>query len=604
MANETPNNKNSQFRRGSRSHTRRIARRGADASARRGADAFAPWEEREDAEAGTPVGGRDPAARSRHSEGEGNRRAPRTRARSRSRGRAVAVASRDEASGERTRTRARTRGTSAGKPAKTRRPNPITRLVNRWFDRVMGAVKDGGISSLAENDEEYASHRTTRDFIWNTVGIVCWGLVFPIITMVASQLVGTEQAGMVSMAFTVGLLLMYVGNFGVRTYQVSDIDEKHNFKDYQISRWLTSALMIVVGFLYCALHGYGSEMFNISMGVFLFKMIDGLADVYEGRLQQMDKLYLAGISQMLRSVLALVVFSVALLITRNAVVACYAMAIAAAATFVVVTYPLALLETPASPSATRASILELMRNSLPLFLGIFFLNLIDSMPKFVMEEILPYDNQLFYNALYFPAQAIMMASQLVYKPLLVRMAGVWQNTSKRRRFDVILLGIVAGIAVITVVAVLLMQWIGIPILNFLYGVDFEELRGLSSVMLVAGGVMAAVEFLYQMITIMRRQRDVITLYCVTFGFSLLVPILLIWYTGLPGSILSYLIVAAILFVLLVWEYFRIRGGQIAEERSSSEGDAEDGEKALRPSEKRAERLRREEVLNRRLGNRR
>ena len=554
------------------------------------------------------------------------------------------------------------------KPQKKRKPNPIARAANRWFDRVMGAVKDGGLSN---QEEEYAAHRTTRDFVWNSIGAGSWGMVFPAVTMIATQVVGVEQAGMISMAFVVGILLMFVANFGVRTYQVSDVDEVHSFGDYQVNRVLTCILMVVIGIAYCYIRGYDAQMFSISMGVFLYKMIDGLADVYEGRLQQVDKLYLAGISQAFRSLLALAVFAVALLITRDAVVASYAMAVAAALTFVVITYPLTLLETPRSRRAAASSVVLLFKNTAPLFVGLFLFNLIDSMPKFVLEGMLTYDNQLSYNALYFPAQSILIMAQLVYKPLLVRMAGVWQDTSKRRQFDLILAGILAFIVALTAVFLALMAWVGVPVMSVLYGIDFEPMRGLLYIMLVAGGVTAAIDFLYQVITVMRRQKDVTALYCVTFGFSLFIPLLLVSFTGLPGAILSYLIVMSILFVLLVWEYLRIRRdlsrgrgaaqgagphqgagsnahfAQGAEGRASAHAEvpagdegreavhggarheqshgepesvsahdrgkagharhgqrSEGGEEKMRPSEVRARRLKREEVMNRRVTNRR
>ena len=434
--------------------------------------------------------------------------------------------------------------------------NFIARLVNQWFDRVMGALSEG---SLSDQKEEYAAHRTTRDFIWNTVGVGAWGMVFPILTIIATQLVGAEQAGMFSMAFVTGTLLMILANFGVRTYQVSDVNEKHTFMDYQINRWITCVVMVAVGAIYCQIRGYDSTMFYISIGVYLYRMVDGLADVYEGRLQQVDKLYLAGVSQALRSVAALVVFSILLLITRNMIVACIGMAIAAAATFVVVTFPLTLLETPKERSWSAASIGQLFKNCAPLFVALFLYAVIDNMPKFVMEGTLSYDNQLYFNALYFPAQGILLTVQLVYKPLLVRMANVWNDPAKRRRFDLIILG--------TVVNVGIMAWIGIPIMSFLYGIDFEQFRGLSYIMLAAGGVTAAIDFLYQTITIMRRQKDVTKLYVITLGFSLFVPTLLVIFTGLPGAVIGYLIVMTLLFVLLVWEYLRIRSSLNRQDRA-------------------------------------
>ena len=56
---------------------------------------------------------------------------------------------------------------------------------------------------------------------------------------------------------------------------------------------------------------------------------------------------------------------------------------------------------------------------------------------------------------------------------------------------------------------------------------------------------------------LRRQKSVMKLYVITFGFSLFVPILLIDFTGLPGAVIGYLIVMTILMVLLVWEYISI-----------------------------------------------
>ena len=77
-------------------------------------------------------------------------------------------------------------------------------------------------------------------------------------------------------------------------------------------------------------------------------------------------------------------------------------------------------------------------------------------------------------------------------------------------------------------------------------------------MLAAGGVTAGIEFLYQVITVLRRQRAVTKLYLITFGFSLFVPVLLVNFTGLPGAVIGYLIVMCILLVLLVSEYASIR----------------------------------------------
>ena len=159
----------------------------------------------------------------------------------------------------------------------------------------------------------------------------------------------------------------------------------------------------------------------------------------------------------MRSVLVVLFFSLALLITRNVGVASIVMAVVAALTFVFLTFPLGLIETPKSPRCTFESVVVIFKQCFPLFVALFMYNLIDNMPKFVMETALSYDNQLYFNALYFPAQAILLTVGFVYKPLLVRMAQMWADAEKRNRFHLVILAIVAMVIALTLVVIFLMS---------------------------------------------------------------------------------------------------------------------------------------------------
>lgn len=139
-----------------------------------------------------------------------------------------------------------------------------------------------------------------------------WGAAFPLLTIVSTQLVGAEEAGKFSIAFVTGHAHHDRVQLRRAAISVSDIDEKTSFASYQLNRWLCGALALGCGLMYSSARGYDTQMATIGLGVYLYKVIDGVADVYEGRLQQADKLYLAGMSQTLRSVGVIAVFSVAL----------------------------------------------------------------------------------------------------------------------------------------------------------------------------------------------------------------------------------------------------------------------------------------------------
>ena len=452
---------------------------------------------------------------------------------------------------------------SAPRPPR-RGPGPLARLANRWWNRLLSSVYEG---TVFDQEAEYEAGETGRDYLWNTLGIGLWGTVFPVLTIVATQLVGAEQAGMFSIAFVTGTLLMIVANYGVRTFQVSDLEEAHSFASYQVNRWITGAAALVAGALYCAVRGYGPAMTVLCMGVYVYKVVDGVADVYEGRLQQADKLYLAGISQALRSLAAVAAFTVLLFITRDLGLAAIAMAAVAVATLVLVTMPLAFFEAARSGPWSMGEVSGLFRHCFPLFSTLFLFNLIESMPKFAMESMLPYDNQLYFNALFFPAQAILLAAGFIYKPQLLRLAGIWANPRRRRRFDLIVLAMLAVVAGLTAAVAAFMGSAGIPLMGFMYGLDFEPYRGLAVVMVCAGGVTAAIDFLYAIVTVLRRQDSATKPYLITFGFSLFVPALLVAFTGLPGAVVGYLIVMVVLLVLLGGEYIRIRRGIAARSKN-------------------------------------
>lgn len=67
----------------------------------------------------------------------------------------------------------------------------------------------GGFST---QEAEYEDHATRRDYLWNTLGTAVWGMAFPLLTIVSTQLVGAEEAGKFSIAFVTGTLIMIACN--------------------------------------------------------------------------------------------------------------------------------------------------------------------------------------------------------------------------------------------------------------------------------------------------------------------------------------------------------------------------------------------------------
>ena len=412
------------------------------------------------------------------------------------------------------------------------------RVVGNWWNRLISAVFGGG---FAEQTEQYLAHQTHRDYICNTIGQASWAALFPLLTMVTTWVLGAEQAGYFSMAYTIGLLLYFVGTYGVRTYQVSDIDEMQSFYDYQLARFLTCMAMLGVGLLICHVR-YTGTMRAACLGVILYRTVDALAELYEGRLQQKDKFYLAGLSQLTRCVLAFACFTVVLLLSQSLGAACLAMTVGGVMSLLVL---------------TLRGVRDVLVQCWPLFLALFLDNLIDAVPKFAMETALSYDNQLYYSAMFFPADLTVMVAGMIYRPQLVRLAHIWDDPSKHRRFDLLVVAFVAVIVAITAVMALFMGTLGVPLLSLMYNVDFSQFTSLALIMVVSGGICAVIDFLYQIVAILRAQQRVMRLYVIAFAFAVPVSVLLVSYSGLAGAVVGRLVTMALLLLLLVTEFLSI-----------------------------------------------
>lgn len=434
-------------------------------------------------------------------------------------------------------------------------PRSSHNIMKSWKNRLMEGVQH---QDFANQVALYKSHRTVKDYLCNALGQACMGLMFPLLTILVSQICGCDSAGQFSMAFVVASVFQFIALFGVRTFQVSDVSEQDSFAAYQLQRILTCIIMAAMSWVYLTLRHDSELMSSLLISLMSFKLVDSLADVYEGRLQQCDKLYLAGISQAIRCGGACFVFMLVLILFRDVQTATRALALFAGVSFVIITYPLAKFETPKSRGWEAIELSELFYECFPAFLGQFLFALIDTSPKFIMEAILDYQQQLYFNALYFPAMAIVLVAALVYKPQLMKLSMLWTQSDNTKRFDTQTFIIATSIiGITTLMAFIMWNW-GATLNGILYGVSFKHLQLEQLGMVIAGGLSACIDFFFQLLTIIRKQANAFTSYLISFGFVIICSLICITTLHFSGAVGSYVGAMILLCMLLCLQYVHAR----------------------------------------------
>ena len=160
-------------------------------------------------------------------------------------------------------------------------------------------------------------HVTRQDVVWNMGGSTASAIASAIMVLGVTRIAGAVSGGVFSIAFSTAQMLMMLGNYGIRTYQVSDAKERFSFGDYFWNRILTCAMMMICSLLWCVLLRYDLQKSAVVLLVSACRMVEAFADVLEGRMHQQYHLALAGKSLALRTCCYSLAFFTALVVTRD-----------------------------------------------------------------------------------------------------------------------------------------------------------------------------------------------------------------------------------------------------------------------------------------------
>ena len=390
-------------------------------------------------------------------------------------------------------------------------------------------------------------HVTRQDVVWNMAGSTASAVASAIMVLGVTRIAGAVSGGVFSIAFSTAQMLMMLGNYGIRTYQVSDAKERFSFGDYFWNRILTCAMMMICSLLWCVLLRYDLQKSAVVLLVSACRMVEAFADVLEGRMHQQYHLALAGKSLALRTCCYSLAFFTALVVTRDLVLSAAVMLVTTLLCVVCFTIPQQHRSSPGSGKGNLRHIGLLLKTCFPLFLSMFLLMYIVNTPKYAIDSLGTEQEQACYAILYLPAQVIALFSTYIFKPMLNGLTENWQNKNFQSFFGLIV-KVSIGLAGVTVLGMLGAYLLGIPILSLLSSLDLSSYRGALTVIMLGGGFSALASMLTQVLTIMRRQKAIMLGYLITTGASLVVPYLVVGQFGASYASVGYFILMLLLSV--------------------------------------------------------
>lgn len=318
------------------------------------------------------------------------------------------------------------------------------------------------------------------DAIYNTTGNIAYFFCLWIITVLVVRMSGYEAAGILSLAMTTSNVFFVVANYGMRSFQASDIKRQYSNAQYVLSRYLT----VVVGVVLCAFFawftGYKNVQYGAIMLYMVYKSLEAFADVLYGVLQRENMLKYSGISLILKGILSVIAFTMGLISTGNILWALVGMDLASLMVLVCYDVPKVKAAQTGALQVHKQDLgqsCQLLKCCFAMFVVSIAPMILQAIPKLMFEKIYTTEELGIYSSVAAPTVVLTTLVSCIMIPFLPLFAQYIQE-KQRRNLAKLLIKFVGSVVTLGVIACAVAYLMGGWALSFLYGNNLREYRDL------------------------------------------------------------------------------------------------------------------------------
>lgn len=307
-----------------------------------------------------------------------------------------------------------------------------------------------------------------KNMIWNAAGNLIYLMCQWLVTVLVTNIGAFRDAGLLSVAMSVSATFQTVAMFGIRNYQVSDVDNKYSDTCYVSLRVLTCAVALIACLAFSLISGYTGEQLLAVALFMLFRLAENFSDVLHGIAQKSGRLDIAGKAFAIKGVGLVTVFLTAYQLSSQLCVGLLAMALFSIGT----TFLYDLL---AVKRLSDFKIFEANRKwralaleTAPLCLYLFFSAAIGTIPKLILEWKCGEEILGAYSSIFAPALLIAAATGYLYTPFIPMFANAYRE-KRNRAFLGLFAKLGAAIACLALLSLLAAWLLGDFALKLIFG---------------------------------------------------------------------------------------------------------------------------------------
>ena len=398
-----------------------------------------------------------------------------------------------------------------------------------------------------------------KNAIWNTLGTAINAFNSLFFMIIAVRINGSEIAGIFTYAFSISSLFNMIGTYHGRVFQVTEVSE-FNDEDFFWNKIFTCIIMILLSFLFVLLNQYDLEKALIISILSIYRTLEAFAEVLYAYFQKNEELYKVGISLVIKNILGLILFLSVDYFTKSILLSSISLVINYF--IIMLIYDMKSIKeyNINLKLINKANVREILKKGFSPFILAFVIQLLINVPRYIIDLKTPSDSAI-WGILIMPATVMILIGQFCLAPFLMKLFNLYSEHRIKEYLSLvskICLFIFTG----GIFAIFIAWLLGIPVLNFVYGVDLSNYK-ISLIIIILGAVFYGIQsVLYNLLVAMRYICIQVYIYFGCIVIASVIFYFLIVNKGILGASIAYLLVTLLLFViyLIVFIYYSLKNG--------------------------------------------
>lgn len=405
-----------------------------------------------------------------------------------------------------------------------------------------------------------------KNTIWNIIGTGINAFASLIFMIIVTRINDVYEAGVFSFAFSAATLFNVIGTYAGRIYQVTERKNISN-KEFLINRVISCLIMYIAAIIFVVIKDYELNKIIIIMLLCFWKMLEAFCDVIYALIQKADELYKVGITLTLKNIIGIIVFLIVDLITKNLIFSIISFIIVYIIIMLFYDFVQCDIKKQMKGKIKKENILDIFKNGFPTFCVTFLNIYIINASKYAIDNIMTDDYQAVFGIIVMPATMMILLAQFMVHPFLNILTNYIEK-KEYKKLNKFLLKITLILFIIGLICIVFCYFIGIHILEFIYGISLIDYNICLTIILVGAIFSALTSVITTILIAMRHTLIQMIVYIVVSILTYITSNMLVNKYGIMGASINYSLIMIINFIIfcIVYLFVSKRSKQIIEEK--------------------------------------